>query len=152
MLPQHLSFSQYSTFTQCPRQWYLSRLRGGEDKQTWYIPIGTVVHEGIEAHLKGEPFDLATRFYELIAEQMKTEPDISRWLSGGPEDAPIVEHRALQRALDCHEKALQELDDIDVWEVEYDATGSLPGLEVPLKAFVDIVGEHKKKGPVIADW
>ena len=39
-----------------------------------------------------------------------------------------------------------------MWEVEYDASGRLPGLSVPLKAYVDLVGEHKKKGPVILDW
>ncbi|QIA28845.1 hypothetical protein [Streptomyces phage JXY1] len=26
------------------------------------------------------------------------------------------------------------------------------GCEVPVKAFIDIVGEHKKHGPVIVDW
>lgn len=151
-LPPHLSYSQYAAYTRCPRSWYLARLKGGEEKQSWYLPIGTVTHDGIEARLKGEPFDATARFYELIEKQMRIEPDLSAWLAGGPEGAPITHGKALQRALECIEKAEEYLSDLDVWEVEYDASGRLPGLEVPLKAFVDIIGEHKKKGPVIIDW
>ena len=32
------------------------------------------------------------------------------------------------------EKALEELAQVDVWEVEYEATGRLPSLEVPVPA------------------
>lgn len=152
-LPAHISYSQWKSYTSCPRSWYLARLRGGEELQSWYLPIGTVVHDGIEARLKGEPFDLTKRFYGLVEKQMKIEPDLTKWLAGGPTDSPITNERALQRAVECYEKAVQELEAIDVWEVEYDASGRLPGLEVPVKGFIDIVGEHKKKKvPVIWDW
>ena len=151
-LPAHISYSQWKQYSACPRSWYLARLKGGEELQSWYLPIGTVVHDGIEARLKGEPFDLTKRFYSLVEKQMKIEPDLSKWLAGGPTDSPITNEKALQRAVECYEKAVQELEAIDVWEVEYDASGRLPGLSVPIKAFIDIVGEHKKKGPVIWDW
>lgn len=148
----HISYSQYRGYTSCPRSWYLSRLRGGEEKQSWYLPIGTVVHDAVEARLKGEPYDITNGFYMIIEKQMQVEPDLSQWLAGGPEAAPITHGAALQRAVDCYEKACEELEAIDVWEVEYEATGGLPGLSVPVKAFIDILGEHKKKGPVIWDW
>ena len=152
-LPAHISYSQWKQYSACPRSWYLARLKGGEELQSWYLPIGTVVHDGIEARLKGEPFDLTKRFYSLVEKQMKIEPDLSKWLAGGPTDSPITNEKALQRAVECYEKAVQELEAIDVWEVEYDASGRLPGLSVPIKAFIDIVGEHKKKKvPVILDW
>jgi len=83
---------------------------------------------------------------------MRIEPDLSAWLAGGPEHAPITHDKALQRAVECIERADDFLADLDVWEVEFDASGRLPGLEVPVKAFVDILAEHKKKGPVIIDW
>jgi hypothetical protein len=152
MLP-HISYSQYHTYTSCPRSWYLSRLKGGEELQSWYIPIGRSVHDKIEDTLRGVPDrPMSDYFYPMVAEQMKVEPDLSLWLAGGPKDAPVTHEKALQRAVDCYEKAVQELEDIEVWEVEYDASGRLPGLSVPIKAFVDIIGEHKKKGPVILDW
>lgn len=150
---EHISYSQYKTYTKCPRSWYLGKLKQAEEKQTWYIPIGTVVHDAVEARLRGEPFDITSRFYELVKAQMLIEPDFSKWLAGGPEAAPITHEKALQRARECLSKALEELEAIDVWEVEVDASWGLPGLSVPLKAFVDIVGEHKKrKAPVIWDW
>lgn len=153
-LPPHLSYSQYAAYTRCPRSWYLARLKGGEERQSWYLPIGTAVHDMIEDHIKDPQKRVLTEdyMYPLIEKQMRIEPDLSKWLAGGPELAPITHEKALQRARECFERAVEELDHIDVWEVEYDASGRLPGLEVPLKAFVDIIGEHKKKGPVIIDW
>lgn len=111
-----------------------------------------MTHDAIEARLKGEAFDVTTRFYDLVEKQMRIEPDLSKWLAGGPEDAPITHDKALARAVECIERADEFIADLDVWEVEYDASGRLPGLSVPIKAFVDIVAEHKKKGPVIIDW
>lgn len=156
---EHISFSQYKSYAGCPRQWYLSRVRDGEPKMTWFLPIGSAVHSMIEdwinpeIHFTGrDAIKASDYFYPLVEKQMLIEPDLSKWLAGGPKAAPITHEKALQRVVECYEKALQELEDIEVWEVEYEATGRLPGLSVPVKAFVDIVGEHKKKGPVIWDW
>ena len=155
MTLEHISYSQYNTYTKCPRSWYLGKVAQAEEKQTWYIPIGSAVHSmiddwlstGSDTTLKAEDF-----FYPLIEKQMKIEPDLSKWMAGGPEADPVVEEKALQKVTECFERAVQELEAVDVWEVEYDASGRLPGLEVPIKAFVDIIGEHKTKGPVILDW
>lgn len=154
MIP-HISYSQYSTYTKCPRSWYLGKIRKAEEKQTWYIPIGSAVHDMIEDCLDTTGQTMPgpeAYFYPLISRQLAIEPDTTKWLAGGPKDNPVTEERALKRVQECFEKALTFLGDVEVWEVEYDATGSLPGLEVPVKAFVDIIGEHKKKGPVILDW
>lgn len=151
----HISYSQYNTYVSCPRSWYLSKVQHAEEKQTWYIPVGSAVHNMIEYHLDSGTSRIPTAeefFYPLIEEQLLIEPDTSKWMAGGPKDAPIVEAKALQLVKDCFEKALEELEAIDVWKVEYDASGRLPGLDVEVKAFVDIIGEHKKKGAVIWDW
>jgi RecB family exonuclease len=151
----HLSYSQYNSYMQCPRSWYLGKVKNAESKMSWYIPVGSAVHNMIEYHL-GEPGqampEAESFFYPLIEKQLLIEPDMGKWLAGGPKDAPVVEEKALKLVQECFEKALEYLDEIDVWEVEYDASGRLPGLSVPIKAYVDIVGEHKKKGPVIWDW
>lgn len=152
MIP-HVSYSQYRQYTACPRAWYLGKVRQGEEVQSWYIPLGSAVHDKIEDTLRGVPEKpMEDYFYPLVQKQMLIEPDLNVWLAGGPEDAPITHEKALQRAVDCYERAVQELEAIEVWEVEYDASGRLPGLSVPVKAFVDIIGEHKTKGPVIWDW
>jgi RecB family exonuclease len=155
MALNYISYSQFHTYTSCPRSWYLSKVRKAEDRQTWYIPVGSAVHNMIEYHL-GEPGqampEAESFFYPLIEKQLLIEPDMGKWLAGGPKDAPVIEEKALQLVQDCFEKALEYLDEVDVWEVEYDASGRLPGLSVPIKAYVDIIGEHKKKGPVIWDW
>jgi putative RecB family exonuclease len=154
MTPDYISYSQYRSYTSCPRSWYLSKVRQAEEKQTWYIPIGSAVHSMIEDYLKEPQKRLLTEdyMYPLVEKQMLIEPDVTKWMAGGPESAPITHERALRRARECFERAVEELEAIDVWEVEYDASGRLPGLEVPVKAFVDIIGEHKKKGPGIWDW
>lgn len=151
-MKNYISYSQWSSYTTCPRSWYLNYCTDAPQKQTWYLPIGTTVHTAVEAHLKGEPYDLEQIFYGLVREQRKIEPNVDEWLAGGSTSDPVTRGKALQLAKDCHEKALEWLDDLDVWEVEFDATGALPGLSVPVKAYIDILGEHKKHGPVILDW
>ncbi len=157
MALDYISYSQYQTYSKCARSWYLGKLRNAEARQTWYIPVGSAVHNMIEDYLQ-EEYESADQlrvenyFYPLIEKQLLIEPDMGKWLAGGPKDAPVIEEKALRLVQDCFEKALEYLDEIDVWEVEYDASGRLPGLSVPIKAFVDIIGEHKKQGPVIWDW
>ena len=149
----HISYSQYNTYVKCPRSWYLGKVVGGEERQTWYIPIGSAVHRAIEWVLTEQTTPrIEDYFYPLIEKQMLIEPDLSKWLAGGPEADPITHEKALLRARECFERAVEYLDEVDVWEVEYDLSGRLPGLSIPIKGFADIVGEHKKKGPVILDW
>jgi hypothetical protein len=120
---------------------------------TYFFPLGSAVHKSIEIYIEtGDTPNFESIFYPLIREQMKIDPDDVNWLSGGPKDNPTVRGRAVEIGKACVEKAITFLSDLDVWEVEYDATGMLPGCEVPIKAFIDIVGEHKKHGPVIVDW
>jgi len=155
MTIDYLSYSQCKSYASCPRSWYLGKLRLAEEKQTWYIPMGSAVHDMIEYHL-GEPGQAMPSaesfFYHLIEKQLLIEPDTSTWLYSGPEDGPYVKERALQHVKDCFEKALSFLSELDVWEVEYELKGDLPGCEVPIKGFVDIIAEHPKKGLVIIDW
>lgn len=147
----HISYSQYNSYG-CPRSWYLGKVVGAPEKQTWYLPVGTTVHRCIENYLLGEDFDLDQIFYGLIQEQRKIEPNVDEWLAGGPKGAPTTRAKALQLAHDCFDNALKFLEEVDVWEIEYDATGRLPGLDIPVKAYIDIIGEHDKHGPVIIDW
>ncbi len=158
--PNHISYSQHNTYTNCPRNWYLGKVRHAEETQTWYLPIGTAVHQMIEEHLENlivVPRTAEEVFYPLIQKQMLIQPDTTKWLAGGPEKDPVVEEKALRKVKDCFERALEFLEDWDVWEVEYDASGKLPGLEPEVKAFIDIIGEYKGKkkkwhGPGIVDW
>lgn len=152
-LPQHLSFSALSQYEQCPRSYYLARVRQAEERQTWFFPIGSAVHSSIESYIaSGVVPDFEGEFYWRVAKQMETDPDDLNWLAGGPKDDPFIRAKAVQMGKDCVEQAVLLLQDVEVHHVEYDATGMLPGCEVPIKAFVDILGEHKKHGPVIVDW
>lgn len=156
-MPDHISFSQYNTYTRCPRSWYLDKIAKAEQRQTWYLPIGTAVHSMIENRLNFDiPFtelpSVEEVFYPLIEKQMQIDPDHKNWLASTASDGKLTEARALRHVRECFSKALEFLDEVDVWEVEFDASGALPGLSVPIKAYVDIIGEHKKHGPVILDW
>jgi len=153
-LPPHISYSQYATYVDCGRNWYLSKIRQAEQVQTWYLPIGSAVHSMVEHKLKTGKDPVAEDFfYPLTSAQMRIEGNLSKWLAGGSKkNGFITGDKALQRVKDCFERALEFLEDIDVWEVEYDASGGLPGLSVKVSAFVDIIGEHKKHGPTILDW
>jgi len=148
-----MSFSALSRYEECPRSYYLGRVKNAEEKQTWYFPLGSAVHHMIEYYLEHQITLTAEEvFYPLVEAQMEIDPEDVNWLAGGPKDDPVFRDKAIDLVKRCFENALAFLEDIDVWEVEYDATGMLPGCEVPIKAFIDIVGEHKKHGPAIVDW
>lgn len=157
MTIDHLSYSSLSTYTSCPRSYYLSRVKQAESMPAWYFVVGSSVHTFIQQYLSPAPaegieVDVEQFFMAEVEKQMEIEPDTSKWLHGGSKDAPVVEERALKLAQDCAERAILFLEDVDVWHVEYDATGYLPGCTLPIKAYIDLIGEHKKHGPVIADW
>ena len=153
MLPKHLSYSSLNMYENCPRQFYLSKVRQAEEKQTYFFPLGSAVHSSIESYLaSGVVPKFEDEFYWRVSKQMKIEPDDSLWLAGGSKDDPIIRQKAVDLGKACVENAVTFLEDVEVYYVEYDATGMLPGCEVPIKAFVDILGEHKKYGPVIVDW
>lgn len=150
--PTHLSYSSLSSYKSCPRSYYLSRVKRAEPVPAWYFIVGTSVHTCIESSLNGDDFDIEQAFYSEVERAMLVDPDVSVWLHGGGKDEPVVEDRALGLARSCLGSALEFLEDVEVWAVEYDLTGHLPGVSLPIKAFPDLVGEHKKHGPVIIDW
>lgn len=151
----HISYSQYSAYKKCPRSWYLGKVVGAPERPAWYTAVGTAVHQMIEDSLLGEPRAAGAEgyLYPLIRKSMTLEPDTTQWMhSLDDKGEPIVEERAVKHVQDCFERALEILEDWDVWEVEYDASGFLPGCDPEIKAFIDIVGEHKKRGPGFIDW
>lgn len=154
----HWSFSQHSTYSKCGRSWYLGKVVRALERPAWYTIVGTAVHNMIEdetsmEHPVRRPIRAEDYFYPLVSKLMLIEPDTGQWMfSKDGEGNPITKERALRHVQECFERAVEYLQDIDVWEVEYDASGRLPGFEVELKAFIDIIGEHKKHGPVIVDW
>ncbi len=161
---KHISYSQYSTYKKCPRSWYLGKVIGAPERPAWYTIIGSVVHKMVEDWLNPDiPFTsmdwmnggprAESYAYPLITSARKAEPDTSQWMHSLDGDGnPLTERRAIDFIQLCFERALEFLEDIDVWEVEYDASGFLPECDPEIKAFIDIIGEHKKHGPIILDW
>lgn len=153
---KHISYSQLSTYRKCSRSWYLGKIVGAPERPAWYTVIGSAVHQMIEDYLDPEftgGADAEYYLYPLIVSARKAEPDTSQWMYSKDGDGnPLTEQRAVDFVKLAFERALEFLEDIDVWEVEYDASGHLPGCDPEIKAFIDIIGEHKKHGPVILDW
>src|SRR5690349_23433457 len=150
--PDHLSYSALSAYQKCPRSFQLSRMLKAEEIPAWYFAVGTAVHQFVETRLQGGSPDIEELFLAEVERLMEIEPDTHKWAHAGSEDAPVVEEKALRLAQDCAERAIALLDEIDVWEVELDVSGMLPGCPLPVMGFADIIGEHKKHGPIIGDW
>lgn len=152
-LPEHVSFSAVTRYEACPRSWYLAYARKAEPRQTWFFPMGTAVHTSIESYIKtGDVPDFRSVFYPLIEKQLLIDPNHREWLSAGSGDHLVQGQVAVETGERCVESAVRFLEDMDVWHVEYDGSGYLPGCELPVKLFVDVIGEHKKHGPLEVDW
>lgn len=153
-LPDHWSYSSLiSTYKSCPRQFYLSRLKRAQPLPAWYFVVGSTVHRYIEHHLTSEINQpVEGWFSKYVLEARQDEPDTTKWLCSTVDGELIIEERALKLAQDCVNAALTWLEDFTVWDVEPDITGHLPGCKQEIKAFPDLLGEHKKHGPLIVDW
>lgn len=154
-LPDHLSYSQYSTYLGCPRRYFLSRVRLAPGRQAWYFMIGSAIHEGIEHYLEtGEKANATWLLNKQVASALKADADMDNWLAGGSKDDPIIKGRALTLVEDCLSSAYAFLDDVEVLSgsVELDVGGRLPGVNRPVSAFIDALVIHKKHGPMIVDW
>lgn len=152
-LPEYLSYSSVSKYEECPRSWYLNYVRKAEPRQTWYLPMGTAVHESIEQYIKtGDAPEFKDIFYPLIEKQLIIDPDHRNWLSAGSKEHVVQGHECVELGKRCVENAVKFLENMDVHSVEADVSCALPGFERPVKAFVDILGEHKKHGMLIVDW
>lgn len=154
-LPDHLSFSQYNTYSGCPRRYFLSRVRLAPGRQAWYFMTGSAIHEGIEYYLKtGEKANPTWLLNQQVESALKADSDMENWLAGGPKDDPIIKDKALGLVKDCLENAYQFLQDVEVLaeSVELEVSGRLPGVARPISAYIDLLGVHKKHGPVIIDW
>lgn len=115
--------------------------------------MGTAVHTSIESYIEtGDIPDFRSVFYPLVEKQLLIDPNHREWLSAGSGDHLVQGQVAVETGERCVESAVRFLQDVDVWEVEYDASGYLPDCEVPVKAYVDLLGDHKKHGPIIVDW
>lgn len=138
---EYLSYSQVNTYLDCERAWYLGKIQKAEELQTWYLPTGSAVHQLIEDHLKGAPERGPQEiFYSLITKQMEIEPDLTTWLAGGSAQRPTTGDLALQQVIDCFEAAKVYLSSVvPDGPPEEDISGNLPGLEIPIRAFVDLV-------------
>lgn len=152
-LPSYLSYSQVNQYEECPRAWYLSRARKGKPRGAWFFSLGGAVHKSIEAYLDdGDVPEFTSIFYPLVADQMKIDPDVDSWLHAGSAQEPVIKEKAVEIGKVCVERAVKFLEDMDVWNVEEKFDLSLPGCEVPILAYIDILGEHRKHGPLIVDW
>lgn len=151
-LIEYISYSQLNTYEQCPRQWYLSRIVKAREKQTWYMPMGTAVHTVLEQKiLTGLDVSFEAVFYDLVRKQRKIEADTSQWLAGGPKDAPYMREKVVEMGKACVANGLAFFKDFEVEHVEYDLSGPLPGLDVPIKGFGDYTGKHKEHGKLVVD-
>ena len=155
-LPDHISYSAYSSYKNCPRSYYLGRGKKAEAVPAWYFVIGSTVHSWIEGHLMSwyghEEGSIEEIFTREVLKRREVEPDTGKWLYGGSDSSPVRDEAALKLAQDCVERALEWLEGFEVEYVEPEFTGSLPGCPVPIKAFPDLTGEHKKHGRMIVDW
>lgn len=151
----HLSYSSLSTYSSCPRSYYLSRHKRAWGLPAWYFIVGSAVHDYIKDELSPDssPRPLEEYFQDEVNKANDLEEDQSLWLHGGSDDDPVVGEKALALASACVEKFHIFMEDMsDIWQVEYDVSGHLPGCSMEIKAYVDVVGMHKKHGPVIIDW
>ena len=157
-LPEHLSYSQLSSYGEtpksgCPRRYFLSRVRKAPGLPAWYFLTGSAIHTGIETFVKtGQKLSPVVLLNQEAGEALRAEPDLEKWLHGGSKDEPIVKDRALKLVEDCLESAYSFLDKLQLVTIETAVQAVLPGCTRPTVGVIDALGHHEDFGNVIVDW
>lgn len=153
-LPDHLSHSARTDADRCKKLFQLSRIIKAQPVPAWFFAGGTAVHRATE------DFDLGREvkpweeyFYPEVSRLMQIEPDVTRWLVGGAEDAPDRGPEWNKIGPTCVKNwmTFASSEGVEIDDVEIDVTCLLPGCYIPVKGFVDRVIRHPVHGEMIID-
>lgn len=151
----HLSYSSLTTWERCGKQFELGRIVKAEPIPAVYFVAGTAVHKATENHDRGNPEQSwKDLFYSGVEEALVTEPNVHEWMSGGSELDPDDCDKWMELGPLCisNWKTFVSTEfDVDKRDIECDVTTYLPGLDIPVKGFIDRTGFHKKHGHMIID-
>jgi hypothetical protein len=115
--------------------------------------MGTAVHTSIEQFIEtGDVPEFKDIFYPLIEKQLLIDPNHREWLSAGSGENVVQGQLCVDLGRQCVDNAVKFLEKMTVWAVEEEFLVTLPGCEVPIRMFIDILGEHEDYGPRIVDW
>lgn len=159
---RHLSYSGLNTYQECPKKYELSYLTGAPKQGAVWFVGGKAVHRATEewdrAQVRGEAIDMPAVWKQVFNEQFEEDkardPDFTSWRKAGKKtEAPQGEdlghwYSVLGPQLVQAYMAWRQRSSWKIWTtpegepaIELDASCTLPGMGIELKAYVDRVFE-----------
>jgi len=128
----HLSASSVSLFLRCPRQFQEQYIRGSRGPSNSALVIGSAVHLALSRELKGEP---RGKYFKETVDRAMAENGEIEWKY--PES--YCQKRA-RTAVDMYMKRVAP--SLNVLETEKEILIELPGIDIPILGYVDIVTDR----------
>jgi hypothetical protein len=151
MIPTHLSYSSLSKWQRCNKSYQLEKIIEAPEKPAVYFAGGSAVHMATEDHDRGDRVMKSWEeyFYPEVARRMEDYGgihwDVKNWLTGGSSSNPESPQGWMTIGPQCIENWIEFTRKdfvISPNGIELDVTTTLPGCPIPIKGFIDRVGEH----------
>ena len=171
-MSEHVSFSQYSTFSRCGKQYQLERIQGVPRTPSLALLFGSAVHEAFERVLKSEGEPIAGSVQEMWGEIVQSHTDRMVAEFNTPIEGFKISGRKTEAKPNREDydwwmiEGLQQVNAFLEWlgtsgwgiyavedqvpMVEFNATGILGGVEV--KAFIDSLMVNPDGELVVVDF
>lgn len=156
----NISFSEYSTFIQCPHKWYLTYCLGLSSPTNEELIFGQCMHKCIEqmltkSYLRTE-HSWTVLFKDLLKKELSKVKDdnfLKKFLDQNLSVIYVRKGVELLKELDFYKR----FRDYDVLFIEYKLDGitilKVKDIEFKFKGYIDLVLQHKKsKKYLFIDW
>jgi len=146
---QHISFSEYSIYKQCPFRWYLQYYLGIKEPTNEFLVFGSSVHETIEEILK-DPLKV-NNIREIATQKVKKNGN-SAFTTSFFGKTLIKDAVGVVNSLDFYNR-FKGIDIAGIEENIYEPLVEVNGEVIYFKGFIDFIGQYKKIDKyIVLDW
>jgi hypothetical protein len=154
---KHISFSEYTTFRNCPFQWYLSYVKEIKSPENEFLVFGSTLHNSIEEIIKK---DIKSHMsYHMVFKNLLKKNSNGIYSETYFGKNMLNEGVALLKQLNYHERfkdyelITDEEKIISIEEEIYEPLTEIDGEQIYFKGYIDWSGRHKQTNRhLILDW
>lgn len=155
-----ISFSEYSSFLQCPNKWFLNYALGLPGDLSEELIFGTTTHNTIQDILTSSIFSKKSMLNSVVKSNLKKElskiTDLNFLEKFNKQGLPFVFPRQITDLINELDFKVQ-FKDYEVVNVEYKLDNfhiiTLDDIEYVFKGYIDLILRHKHTGKyLLLDW
>jgi len=146
---QHISFSEYYLYRQCPFRWYLQYYLGIKEPANEFLVFGSAIHESIEEILKDS--SKKDKIGDILREKIKENSNSTMANSFFGKNM-AKDGVDILKKLNFYER-FRGIDIAGIEDDLYLPLVEVNGIQIYFKGFIDFLGQYQKEDRyIVLDW